>query len=144
MNSQAFLRPLAPYLQAFAEADPVRRLELLTRAMTPDAQIWGPKRVFAGYQEISEKIDGFHTNWPNCRLVITSGVNTFLSVARLGSAIVSVDGDTLADGQTVMELASDGRFMRVIPYWEPLPPLPSDWPEHLAARQKPRATEPGA
>ena len=88
MDAQAFLQATIPYLEAFAEADPSYRLELLRSAMTPDAQIWGPNRVYAGYSEISEKIEGFHKNWPGCRLVITAGPNTFQNAARFGCAIV--------------------------------------------------------
>jgi len=89
MEASAFLEPLQPYLEAFAEIDPGRRAELLARGLTPDAEIWGPKRVFRGYAEISEKIDGFHKNWPGCRLVLASGLNSFHMAARFGNAIVN-------------------------------------------------------
>ena len=137
MDQHAFLQPLIPYLEAFAEADRVRRMELLGSALTPDAEIWGPKRVFTGYSEISDKIEGFHKNWPGCRLVITTGPNSFRNAARFGNAIIDSKGVILANGQTVMELATDGRYQRVIPFWEGLPPLPASWPRELAgpARQ---------
>ena len=135
MDQHTFLQPTIPYLEAFAEIDPVRRLELLSHAMTPDAEIWGPKRVFAGYSEISQKIEGFHKNWPGCRLVITSGPNTFQNAARFGCALVGADGTILASGQSVVELGKDGRYQRVIPFWEELPPLPTNWPEHLAPKR---------
>ncbi len=138
MDDEAFLAPMVPYLEAFAEVDPARRAELLARAMTPEAEIWGPKRVFAGYGEISDKIEGFHRNWPGCRLVITAGPNTFLDAARFGGAIVGPDGAVLASGQSIVELGDDGRIRRVIPYWEDLPPLPDTWPAHLRpARREP-------
>ena len=111
--------------------------------MTPDAQIWGPRRVFAGYPEISEKIEGFHKNWPECRLVLETGLNTFLNAARLGAAIIGNDGAVLASGQAVIELADDGRIQRVIPFWEPLPSLPADWPAHLAPGYTSRAPSAG-
>ena len=132
MEAADFLVPLKPYLEAFAEHDPVHRIELLTLAMTPDAEIWGPKRVFAGYAEISEKIEGFHRNWPGCRLVLASGIDTFNNAGRFAGAIVGADGQALASGQPVMELAQDGRIRRVLPFWEALPPLPETWPSRLA------------
>src|SRR5438876_2696278 len=49
VDEQTFLRAFVVYHEAFAEHEPARRLELLASSMTPDAQIWGPKRVFAGY-----------------------------------------------------------------------------------------------
>lgn len=137
MDLDAFLRPLVPYHEAFATRDPLHRLELLAVAMTPDAQIWGPKRIFAGYQEISEKIEGFHRNWPECRLVLASGLNTFLNAARLGTAIVGSNGAIRASGHAVIELAEDGRIGRVIPFWEALPQLPANWPAHLAVLSEP-------
>ena len=84
MEHQALLKTLIAYHEAFAERDAVRRMELLSRSMTPNAEIWGPKRVFAGYEAISEKIEGFHRNWPECRLALTTGFNTFLNTAHLG------------------------------------------------------------
>jgi hypothetical protein len=132
VEASAFLVPLDVYLEAFAEHDPVRRRELLARCLTADAEIWGPQRVFAGYAAISEKIAGFHKNWPDCRLVLATGINTFGNVARLGNAIVGPDGSVSASGQSVIELAEDGRICRVIPFWEVLPPIPDSWPRHLA------------
>jgi len=52
MDHQSLLKTLIPYHEAFAERDVALRLELLGRSITPDAEIWGPKRVFAGYKAI--------------------------------------------------------------------------------------------
>ena len=140
MEESALLAPLATYLEAFAEYDPVRRGELLARCLTADAEIWGPKCVFAGYAAISEKIAGFHKNWPGCRLVLATGFNTFGNVARFGGAIVGPDGSVSASGQSVIELAEDGRIYRVIPFWDALPPIPESWPQHLAVPAQAQAT----
>lgn len=129
---QTLLRTLVLYHEAFAERYVARRLDLLARSMTPDAQIWGPKRVFAGYGEISEKIEGFHKNWPGYRLALTTGFNTFLNTAHLGCAIIGSDGAVRAEGRSVIELADDGRIQRVLPLWEELPPLPAGWPPQFA------------
>jgi len=133
MDESQFLSALKPYYEAFAEQDEGRRMKLLSEAMTPDAEIWGPQRVFAGYEQISQKIAGFHQNWPGCRLVLATGLNIFLNSARLGGDIVGSDGVVRAQGEALIELAQDGRIQRVIPFWEPLPPLPADWPRSLAA-----------
>ena len=134
MDNQAILKTLILYHEAFAERDTASRLELLARSMTPTAEIWGPKRVFAGYDEISEKISGFHKNWPECRLAMTTGFNTFLNTAHLGAAIIGPDRGVRATGRSVIEFADDDRIQRVLPLWEALPPLPAGWPEHLAPR----------
>ena len=132
MDHQALLETLIVYHEAFAERDAARRLELLARSMTPNAEIWGPKRVFAGYEAISEKIEGFHDNWPECRLALATGFNTFLNTAHLGIAIIGSDGAVRASGRSVIEFADDGRIQRVLPLWEALPPLPVGWPEQFA------------
>jgi hypothetical protein len=133
VDESQFLRALKPYYEAFAELDRDLRLRLLHTAMTPDAEIWGPKRVFAGYEEISEKIDGFHTHWPGCRLLLATGLNIFLNSARIGGVIVGPDRAVRAQGHALIELAADGRIQRVIPFWDALPPLPDGWPCHLAS-----------
>ncbi len=132
MNESAFLKALQPYYEAFAERDEAERLRLLLLAMTPTSEIWGPKRVFAGYEQISEKITGFHKNLPGCQLVLDSGLNIFLNSARIGCAIVGPDGAIRARGEALVELADDGRIQRVIPFWDPLPPLPVAWPARLS------------
>jgi hypothetical protein len=132
-NNHGFLTALVPYYEAFAERDADRRLALLAAAMTPDAEIWGPQRVFAGYGEIAQKIERFQLNWPGCRLVLSSGLNVFRNCERLAGAIVDAQGQVRARGQAFVELAADGRIRRVVPFWDELPPLPQDWPARLAA-----------
>lgn len=132
-ESSIFLVPLEPYLEAFAEHDRARRLGLLSQSVTPDGQIWGPKRVFAGYAEISEKIEAFHRNWPGCRLAVVGGINSFSNAARIGNAIIGANGSVLATGESIIELAQDGRISRVLPFWEAPLPFPESWPKHLVA-----------
>lgn len=131
----SFLAIKRLYYQAFAERDALRRIELLARCMTEDAEIWGPDRLFVGYAQISEKIAAFHKNWPDCRLVLASGIVSFDNYVRFAGAIVGPDRSVVARGESVNEISADGRIRRVVPLWEmALPPLPVGWPEQLAAR----------
>ena len=135
MNTSALLQVLEIYFEAFAERDPIRRAELLAQCLTPDCAIWGHSHVFAGYVAISEKIAGFHINFPDCRLVLASGLMTFDNIARSANAIVRRDGSVVARGETVSEIAPDGRLCRIVPLWETnLPPVPDSWPGHLAVQ----------
>jgi hypothetical protein len=137
----ATLEVLAIYYEAFAEIDATRRTELLARCLTPDGVIWGPSRMFAGYAAISEKIEGFHKNWPDCRLVLASGLIAFENIVRLANAIVRADGSVAASGETMMEFAEDGRIRRVAPLWQvKYPPLPDAWPERFAVPSAPKAS----
>jgi hypothetical protein len=133
MEAEAFLRPLQPYMAAFVEHDAERRLALLAEALSPTAEIWGPSRVFTGYAEISEKIAGFHKNWPNCRLVLSGGLITFRNTCHFPKAIVGPDGQVRAAGHSVAELASDGRIQRVLAFWGAHPSLPQSWPAEFKA-----------
>ena len=132
MEAQSFLLPLKPYLEAFVERDPRLRLELLTKGLAPEAEIWGPKRVFTGYAEISEKIEGFQKNWPDCRLVLSSGVIFFGNAGHFAKALINSSGSVLASGHSVVELEPGGRISRVLAFWGPSPALPAGWPSHLS------------
>lgn len=128
MDPDAFLRPLLSYMAAFVEHDLDRRLALLAESLSPSAEIHGPKRVFAGYAQISEKIEGFQGNWPRCRLVLSSGAIVFQNVCHFPMAIVGPAGEVRAAGHSVVELAADGRIQRVLAFWGEHPSLPEAWP----------------
>jgi hypothetical protein len=133
MHTSELLEVLKIYFEAFAEHDAVRRGELLAQCLTPDCAIWGHSRVFAGHAAISEKIAGFHRNWPDCRLVLASGLMNFENIVRSANAIVRRDGSVVARGESVTEIAPDGRLRLIVPLWETsLPPIPDSWPAHLA------------
>ena len=134
MNPPTPIAILEIYLEAFAEPDPSRRVELLSLCFTEHGEIWGPGRLFSGYADISEKIAGFHNNWPDCRLVLASGLSAFANFVRVANAIVDRKGSVLASGETVVEFSSDGRIARVVPLWkQALPAIPESWPRHLAS-----------
>ena len=123
---------LQDYYRAFAATDPAARRALLARCMTEDAEIWGPQRVFRGYDGIGEKIAGFHQRRPGQRLVLASGMHAFENTVRLRGALVDATGATVALGEALFEFAPDGRIARVFPMWETLPPAPpGDWPGAL-------------
>ena len=142
MKTSALLEVLEVYFEAFAEHDPIRRNELLARCLTPDCAIWGHSHVFAGHVAISEKIATFHVTFPDCRLVLASGLMTFDNIVRSANAIVRGDGSVVARGETVSEIAPDGRLCRIVPLWETnLPPIPDSWPAHLAVQPTPKVSD---
>jgi len=142
MNTAKLLKVLEVYFEAFAEHDPIRRGELLAQCLTPDCAIWGHSHLYAGHVAISEKIAGFHTNFPDCRLVLASGLMTFGNIARCANAIVRRDGSVVARGESVSEIARDGRLCRIVPLWETnLPPIPDSWPAHLAVHPLPKVSD---
>lgn len=142
MNTADLLEVLEVYFEAFAELDPVRRSELLARCLTPDCAIWGHSHVYTGHVAISEKIAGFHRTFPDCRLVLASGLMTFDNIVRSANAIVRRDGSVVARGESVSEIAPDGRLCRIVPLWETtLPPVPESWPAHLAVQPLARVSD---
>jgi len=142
MNTSALLEVLEVYFEAFAEHDPIRRGGLLAQCLTPDCAIWGHSHVYAGHAAISEKIAGFHANFPDCRLVLASGLMTFDNIVRSANAIVRRDGSVVARGETVSEIAPDGRLCRIVPLWDTdLPPIPESWPAHLGVHPLPKVSD---
>ncbi len=127
MNHSKFEATLKIYFAAFAEKDHSRRLSLLSQCLTEDAEIWGPHKLFKGYESISGKIEGFHERMPGARLVLASGLYVFQNVARFAVAIIGADGSVIASGDAVNEFAEDGRIFRVLPFWDALPTLPETW-----------------
>jgi len=142
IEQSAFLKVLEPYMRAFTERDVVRRQDLLRESMTETAEIYGPKVPFTGYEQISVKIDWFQTSWPECRLVMASGLNVYHDSARFACAIVNSDGELKAQGHAVVQLSSDGRVAKVLPYWDTLPPVPGGWPLELTGGEAQRAAQP--
>jgi hypothetical protein len=135
MNTAKLLKLFETYFEAFAEHDAIRRSELLAQCLTPDCAIWGHSHVYTGHAAISEKITGFHTNFPDCRLVLASGLMTFDNIVRSANAIVRRDGSVVARGESVSEISPDGRLCRIVPLWETsLPLIPESWPAHLAVQ----------
>ena len=134
MEPSAFFQSLRLYLDAFAEHDSARRFHLLEQSLISNAEVWGPTSIFTGYAEISEKIEVFHKNWPNCRLVLASGIICFNNAGHFAQTIVGSDGSVLTGGHSVLELAQDGRISRVLAFWGPQPPLPESWPAHHLAQ----------
>jgi hypothetical protein len=142
MNPPELLKVLEIYFEAFAEHDPIQRADLLARCLTPDCAIWGHNHVYAGHDAISEKIAGFHANFPDCRLVLASGLMTFDNIVRSANAIVRRDGSVVARGESVSEISSDGRLCRIVPLWETdLPLIPDSWPAHLAMQALPKVSD---
>ena len=133
MNTAVLLGMLEVYFEAFAEDDPGRRIDLLARCMTEDAEIWGPNLRFTGYEAISGKIAAFHRNWPGCRLVLASGLVPFDNFVRAGCAFIGPEGTVVARGESIVEVAADGRIQTVVPFWElKLPAVPESWPRQWA------------
>ena len=135
MDDATIQRTLETFFAAFAEHDRVRRLPLLQRCLTEDAEIWGPQQIFRGYEGISDKIDGFHARRPGQRLVLANGWHVFENMVRIGVALVDEGGTMVARGQGAHEFAADGRMRRVLPFWEALPPIPAQWPAEFAVQQ---------
>ena len=133
-DAYAFLSALRPYMEAFVERNPGRRLVLLRKALVPQAEICGPSRVFAGYAEISEKIDGFHKNWPDCHLVLAGGVIMFKNAGHFPKAIVGPDGQIRAAGAFGCGTRARRAIQRVLAFWGQHPQLPASWPEHLTVQ----------
>ena len=106
---------------AWNEPDPVRRTRMLTRSLTPDAELVDPSGRFEGREAIEKRIAGFSERFPGARVTIISGVDEHNGFARYGWVISAADGTTILDGIDVIERGEDNRLKRVVMFFGPLP-----------------------
>lgn len=116
----------ALYVAAWSEPDPAARRQLLGRALTPDAQMIYPSVSCARLDDAVAAIGEFHARVPGLRIVQTSGVDEHHGHLRATWRVLRGDGSALFDGMDYAELASDGRFARVVGFHDPLPPMAND------------------
>src|SRR3954467_5094979 len=102
------------YMAACNATDPQLRRSLLEQALTDDALIVYPNSEARGWEEFSTAVAEIQRQYPGVRFVFTSGVEEHHGWLRVTWRIVASDGSVLRAGEDVAEVASNGRFTRVI------------------------------
>jgi hypothetical protein len=101
---------IAPYLDAWNETDPDRRLARCQEVFAPDAHYIDPFVDATGPEQISEFIGGMQAQFPDHRLERTTSVDAHHDVARFGWAGYAPNGAVAFAGIDVVVLAEDGRI----------------------------------
>jgi uncharacterized protein YndB with AHSA1/START domain len=109
-------------LAAWTESDPARRESLIEEAWAEDSAFVDPFCSVRGRAALSRHIAGvMRTAPPGTRLVRGGPVEQCHGHVRFAWRAERPDGVAFATGMNFGDLSSDGRFSRVIGFWDPPP-----------------------
>jgi hypothetical protein len=112
------------YIAMWNAADGERRREFAGTALTEGAVILYPTFEIHGRADALAVGERFHQDMPGVQIVVTSGIEHHHNWVRVAWCMVNADGSAGPEGQSVGELADDGRLCRVIGFRNPLPDHP--------------------
>lgn len=113
---------VATYAAAWDEPDHERRRALLEASISADAAYVDPTVALRGIAALIEHIDVVQRRFPGTHLELTSAVDAHHGLARFGWRRVMADGTARPDSIDIVEVAEDGRLMRIIGFFGPLGP----------------------
>jgi hypothetical protein len=108
------------YSEAWA-ADDAERRRLLEVAWHEDGVYSDPVGRADGREALVSHIAGFQEQFPDHRIVVTSGVDEHDGCFRFAWALSDADGDVVMEGVDFGEVADDGRIARIVGFFDPLP-----------------------
>jgi hypothetical protein len=110
------------YFAAWNEGDPMRRREMLERAITPEAELVDPTGRWRGIDGVSERIGNYLSSAPGTRVVPASGLDAHHDVVRYAWSVMDGEGREIIGGIDIADRAEDGRLTRIAMFHGPLPP----------------------
>jgi hypothetical protein len=105
------------HLEAYALADVERRRALVEAAWHPDGRLIDPPFDGAGHDGIVALADAVVTHYPGHTFRRTTEIDAHHDSARYGWALVAADGTVAVAGTDVVDLAPDGRLLRVVGFF---------------------------
>lgn len=109
------------YIAMWNAPDEARCRALAGQALTEDVVIQYPTFQAYGPAEAVTVATRFHQDNPGVHIVRNSGIEHHHSWIRGTWRMLAADGSAMRDGQTIIELAEDGRLRRAIGFLDPLP-----------------------
>lgn len=109
------------YIAMWSAADEDQRREFAGTALTADAVLLYPTFEAHGRGDAVAVAERFQQDMPGVQIVAASGIEHHHNWVRVAWCVVNADGSVGPDGQSVGELADDGRLRRVIGFRNPLP-----------------------
>lgn len=109
------------YVAMWSATDETRLRDLAEQALTEDAEILYPSFAARGRHDVVTTAMRFHQDNPGIQFELISGVQCHHGWVRGAWRMVTADGSSIHDGQTIIELADDGRVRRAIGFLDPLP-----------------------
>lgn len=109
------------YCQAWSHALPVRRSELMEKALAPTATYTDPTVHTIGLPDLLTHISKVIARRPGSRVIRTSLVDVHHGVARFAWRAVEASGNELPEGLDIAFLSPDGKQIeRIIGFFGPL------------------------
>lgn len=109
------------YCEAWSDADPARRAEILAPLWAPGATYTDPTVHACGADELLAHIAGVQAALPGCRVLRTSEIDVHHRMARFAWHAVKADGSALPEGIDIAFLSEDGtRIERIVGFFGPL------------------------
>jgi hypothetical protein len=112
------------YLALWNTTDEAQCREIADQSLTEDVVVEYPSFQAYGRAEVVATATRFHQDNPGAQIVLISGAEGHHGWARGAWRVVSADGTARGEGQTMLELADDGRIRRAIGFRNPLPKRP--------------------
>ena len=113
------------YLEAFGEADPVRRRRLISDAFGREGALTDPPLAALGHDELDEMFVVAQSHYVGHTFRRTSGVDVHHGFARYVWELVSPDGDVAVAGTDFARLDDNGQLADVVGFFGPIPELES-------------------
>lgn len=110
-------------LEAWNETDPGKVRALLEASLAPDVVFVDPTIVTRGIDEFESNVRAFRSRYPGAVLRKISGVDSHHRLHRYAWDLV-IGSQTLVTGFDVTETSADGKVMRVLGFFGPLPAAP--------------------
>ena len=109
------------HLAAYCDPDPATRLDKLTKAWAPDGALVDPPIDGTGPEQIAGLVDVVLAHYPGHRFVRTTAVDGHHDYARYGWSLVDPDGAPAVTGTDVAQFDGEGRLVRIVGFFGPLP-----------------------
>lgn len=111
------------YLDAYSEADPVRRAGLVETVFAHDAVLTDPPFVATGHEELVSTFGAVLEQFPGHRFHRRTAVDEHHGVARYAWSLDALDGTTSLTGLDVVTLGVDGKIVDVVGFMGDLAPV---------------------
>jgi hypothetical protein len=121
VDTSASVELVDTYIEMWRAPDESKRTELLRRLFVADGRHADPLADVAGHEALAGMLAKVHTAYPGFSIERTSGVDRHGDHLRFTWQLNAADGTPVVTGLDVAELATDGRFARVISFWGDLP-----------------------
>jgi hypothetical protein len=122
MNMPAITALVDQWLAAYADPDTSRRLAAIRQGWHPEGRLVDPPMEARGHAAISDQAATLLSQFPGHRFQRSTEIDAHHQFLRYGWRLVDGNGDVRLEGLDVVELDADGRLMRVVGFFGPLPP----------------------